>query len=80
MVSVGVLLVGAGVFLASEPVCLCSMGEPALGSDRDELLKEFSALFLAPSNGVKLPKVLVGCLSIYFVDELEVGRSGRSCS
>ena len=72
MVSVGVLLVRAGVFLASEPVCLCSMGEPAERSERDELLKEFSALFLAPSNGVKLPKVLVGSLSIYFVDELKL--------
>ena len=40
--------------------------------DRDELLKEFSALFSAPSNGVKLPKILVGGLSIYFVDELKL--------
>ena len=49
-------------------VCL-AMGEEI---DRDELLKEFTALFSAPSNGVKLPKILVGGLSTYFVDELKL--------
>ena len=58
------------------PFCLSSLGSVCLAMgeeiDRDELLKEFTALFSAPSNGVKLPKILVGGLSTYFVDELKL--------
>ena len=51
---------------------LCVAMGDAAPDERDGLVNTFKALFAAPSNGTKLPAVLVSVLAIYYTDELKV--------